>query len=92
MQRTVGRRGHGWLCISVYKPVLVAYLSVTILASGCRYPGAKTTLCDDAIYGDYADRCIAEVVGQSENPDTNLPTSDCAANTPAPRTLLSDLP
>lgn len=92
MQRTAGRRGQGWLCRQLYRPILVAYLSVSIVASGCRYPGAKTTLCDHEVYGDYADRCIAEVVGQSENPDTNLPTGDCAANTPAPRTLLSELP
>lgn len=92
MQRTAGRRGRDWRYMQGFKPVLIAYLSISIVVSGCRYPGAKTTLCDNSIYGDYADNCISEAVGQSEYPDTNLPTSDCAANTPAPRTLQSDLP
>ena len=90
MQRNACQRSHGRLGFQEGHPWLVAYLSVSMLWSGCRFP--QTRAPETGPLGCYTDRVVSEVVRQTDNPDTSLPTSDCAANTPEPRTLLTDLP
>lgn len=60
--------------------------------SGCRATRCCVPLGDCAHYHCCADEVVAEIAGQADCPDTSLPQSDLAVETPEPRTLMSELP
>jgi len=72
--------------------LLVVVSIFAILWSGCHFPHTGTSMTQDGRFQAAIDRSITEVVHQSEYPNTSLPDSDIAANTPEPRTLRSQLP
>lgn len=72
-------------------PPFIVFLCLSIFVSGCKYPYTKASVSEQT-YQDYAGRVISDIAQQKNDPDTSLPTSDCAANTPEPRTLITELP
>jgi len=73
-------------------PSVVLLLSTAILCCGCRTSLTQTSNFDFGTNHVFVERAISEVVQQSALPDTSIPDSDCAANTPEPRMLTSPLP
>ncbi len=63
-----------------------------MLAPGCRSTRCCSPLADCTHYQCCADDVVSEIAGQADCPETSLPTSDFAAETPEPRTLLTELP
>lgn len=91
MQRNACERSHARWGTDIGRRCLIAYLSLSTLITGCRFPYTRSWSSPQSHLGEY--RTIeSDIALQTENPDTSLPTADCAANTPEPRTILTDLP
>lgn len=71
---------------------LVGYLCLSMACSGCRFPQARNSMFQEREAIRTSERVTLDVVRQTELPDTSLPSSDNAAATPEPRTLLTELP
>jgi outer membrane protein TolC len=92
MQRTAVSKCYRLLLLRHVRASFATCLSVSILLSGCRFPHTQRPIVDDKPYQRYVGRIAADIVQQTSAPDTSLPGSDIAANTPEPRTLLTALP
>ena len=92
MQRRRSSRDNRRLKFRSGNPSLVILLSTAILCCGCRTSLTQTSISDFGKNHAFVERAIAEVVQQSQHPDTSIPDSDNAASTPEPRTLTSPLP
>lgn len=74
-------------------PFLIGWLCLTVFTSGChRHHYRSALIVDDALYQQCADRVVCEIAGTARDPDLTLPDGDSPADTPSPRTILSDLP
>lgn len=91
MQWNACQRSHARLARQVGHRCFVAYLSLSMLWTGCRFPYTRAWSAPQSHLDEYR-HVEADIALQTENPDTSLPSSDCAANTPEPRTILTDLP
>ena len=81
-----------WRDVRHARPFLIAYLPTAIALLGCHSTNSRNANDHEVDYKEHTRRAIHEVVQQRPDPDTSLPTSDSAVDTPAPRTLASDLP
>jgi outer membrane protein TolC len=64
-----------------------------MFSGGChRHHYRSALIVDDTAYQQCADRVVSEIAGQAKDPDLTVPGADSPADTPEPRTILSDLP